>query len=169
MLNGDLIKIHGVLWSYHGSNRLPYMAHCPYDRLELEYPEYMKLKCPECGKTFELPRDYSEDSRFVENKMKALNLQNLKVFDFDGIATPLSEESESDDRYFVVAKLVETKIGKRLIVYAGEKGAKDKTQIFIEPEIKRLAFDQNNIHPSDVFVKLEAQFKDGQKQTMESE
>jgi hypothetical protein len=57
-------------------------------------------------------------------------------------------------------------VGQRLVVYAGEKGRKEKTQVFVEPDIKRLAFDQNDIHPSEVFVKLEATFRDGTQISM---
>jgi hypothetical protein len=35
------------------------------------------------------------------------------------------------------------------------------TQIFVEPEIRRLAFDQKDLHPNDVFTKVEATFIDG--------
>ncbi len=44
-----------------------------------------------------------------------------------------------------------------------KKGEKKKTQIFVEPDIKRLAFDQKDLHPTDVFTKLEATFSDGTK------
>lgn len=44
-----------------------------------------------------------------------------------------------------------------------KKGVKEKTQIFVEPKIKRLAFDQKDLHPTDIFTKLEATFSDGTK------
>ncbi len=110
---------------------------------------------------------FAYEAEFVCNKIEAQKLSGYKVIDFDGIAIPLAAaEDSSDDRYFVIAKLVETKVGKRMVVYAGEKGTSGKVQIFVEPDIKRLAFDQKDTHPSDVFMKLEAQFDDGTTHTI---
>lgn len=89
----------------------------------------------------------------------------MKVLNLDDEAIPLADDKvkTKDGKFFVVANLNESKTGKRLVVYAGEKGKQNKTQIFVEPEIKRLSFDQNDLHPTDVFTKLEATFSDGTK------
>jgi hypothetical protein len=96
-------------------------------------------------------------------KLESRELKNLKVLNLDDEAIPLAEakSKSKDGKYFVTASLVESKVGKRLVVYVGERGQKDKTQIFVEPEIKRVAFDQNNLHPTDIFLKLEGTFVDG--------
>lgn len=167
----NLVKIDGVLWLYEGDFSMPYYAYCPQDRLQLycsgDFDYSTNLSCENCQKNFILPRPYTQESVFVENMMKAKSLQQIKVIDFDNEAIPLAESTDGDETHFVTAKLVNTKVGKRLVVYAGEKGASDKTQIFIEPDIKRLAFDQKDQHPSEVFVKLEAQFEDGTKHSIE--
>jgi hypothetical protein len=54
-------------------------------------------------------------------------------------------------------------------VYAGRRGERDKAQIFIDTENDKITFDQNNIHPSDVFVRLTGEFASGKKTTMESD
>ena len=68
--------------------------------------------------------------------------------------------------FFATATLTKSKVGLRLVVYAGERGSAKKTQIFVEPDIKRLAFDQTNMHPNEVFAELEATFIDGHKASM---
>jgi len=93
----------------------------------------------------------------------------MHFINIDNEATPIAESkvSSKDNRFFVVSRLMESKTGLRLVVYAGEKGKKEKTQIFVEPEIKRLSFDQKDQHPTDVFTKLEAIFSDGTKVSQE--
>ena len=95
----------------------------------------------------------------------------MKFINLDDEAIPIAESkvSSKDNKYFVTAILTESKVGQRLVIYAGEKGKNEKTQIFIEPEIKRLAFDQNDTHPSDVFVVVEGTFKDGTKMSIKNE
>ena len=61
---------------------------------------------------------------------------------------------------------MESKRGLQLVVYAGEKGKTKKAQIIIEPEIKRLAFDQQDLNPNDVFIELKATFEDGSSHTI---
>lgn len=92
----------------------------------------------------------------------------MKVLNLDDEAIPLAESkiSSKDDKFFVTAILTESKVGKRLVVYAGEKGRKEKSQIFIEPEIKRLAFDQKDMHPTEVFLELTGTFDDGSSVTI---
>jgi hypothetical protein len=36
----------------------------------------------------------------------------------------------------------------------------------VEPELKRMSFDQNDSHPNEVFTKVEATFKDGVSTTI---
>ena len=87
----------------------------------------------------------------------------MKVLNLDDEAVPIAESkaSSKDGKFFVTAVMVDSKVGQRVVVYAGEKGRKEKTQIFIEPNIKRLAFDQNDLHPADVFLALDGTFEDG--------
>jgi hypothetical protein len=168
-----LYMIDGVLWRRNASSIVPYLPYCPNDRLELkclgDRDMSKSLVCDECDSRFILPRSYISQSRFVKNKLNAENLKKLKVVDFDDAAVPIAESKDkSDEEYFVTAKLFSTdKVGKRLVVYAGVKGSQEKSQIFLEPEIKRLAFDQADLHPSEIFTKIEATFKDGTKHKIE--
>jgi hypothetical protein len=121
------------------------------------------LSCDECEVLYSIPRSIEDEKRYVSRKLESRDLQNVQVLNIDDEAIPLAKaKAESkDNKYYVKAIFTESKVGHRLIVYAGEKGKPEKTQIFVEPEIKRLAFDQKDINPSEVFIKLEATFEDG--------
>ena len=151
---------------------------CPTHNIRL-YPakiydgEYLDetkhLKCAECPKTHLIPRQLKHERLYVLDKVDSKIFKSMKFINIDDEAVPLAEDKKSskDNKYFVTAILIESKIGKRVVVYAGEKGKSEKTQIFIEPEIRRLAFDQKDLHPTDIFVKLEATFVDNTKSIME--
>ena len=127
------------------------------------------LKCEDCGKLHIIPRKLSSEQQYVIDKVDAKVFKSMKFINLDNEAIPIAEDKKSskDGKYFVTALLTESKTGKRLVVYAGERGKKEKTQIFVEPEIKRLSFDQKDLHPTEVFTKLEATFSDGVKHTLE--
>ncbi len=122
------------------------------------------LKCEDCPKTYELPRDFAKELLYVIDKLDAKIFKGQKFINLDDEALPIAEDKISkNSKYFVTSLLTQSKVGLRLVVYAGKRGASQKTQIFVEPDIKRLAFDQKNLHPTDVFTKLEATFPDGTK------
>lgn len=94
----------------------------------------------------------------------------MKVINLDDEAIPLATkriDNEKVNPFWIEAKLVESKIGKRIVIYAGDKNRKNKTQVFIEPDIKRVSFDQKDHHPMDVFCKVEATFEEGIKASEE--
>lgn len=119
------------------------------------------LKCEECTDLLKLPRSVDMERLYIIDKVDALTFSKAKFINIDGDSISIAEDKQTDDAHFVKAILTDSKVGKRLVVYVGKRGDKDKSQIFVEPEHKRLSFDQNNIHPSDVFTKFEATFRDG--------
>jgi hypothetical protein len=121
------------------------------------------LKCAECNKLIKLPRRFDEEKLYVIDKIDSKAFKTMKTINIDDEAIPLADGKAKNDKYFVTALLTESKVGQRLVVYAGEKGKKEKTQIFVEPGIKRLSFDHNDLNPSEVFLGFEATFKDGTK------
>lgn len=168
--------IDGIKWWIYGSPR-SIQPVCSKHNLRLypfpsKFPASAKfLLCEDCPKMYELPRTYAREKTYVLDKWDAQNFKKMKFINLDDEALPLAEGKAKNDKYFVTAKLTKSKVGERLIVYAGEKGKKSKkerTQVFVEPNIKRLAFDQTDMHPSDVFLKLEATFDDGTKHAIES-
>ncbi len=122
------------------------------------------LKCEDCKKAYKIPRGFASEQKYVIDRLDAQVFKTMKFINLDDQALPIAEHKISkSSKYFVTSVLTKSKVGLRLVVYAGKKGEKEKTQIFVEPEIKRLAFDQANLHPTDVFTKLEATFSDGSK------
>lgn len=166
-----LYKLDGVLWS----DDVTPEPLCPKHRLEMDAysmepadkydPDYDHLRCEECEKDYVIPRDIHAQQTYIRRKLNSFDLKGIKVLNLDDEAIPIVEDkiSSVDKKYFVKALLTKSKVGQRLVIYAGEKGKIGKTQIFVEPEIRRLAFDQNDLHPTDVFLKVEAEFADGTK------
>ena len=163
--------IDGIKWviAEHPRRAIPlcqsdYIVLSPFidDAFDKEY------RCEECGKIFSIPRTCLDEREFILRKLDSKVFRGMKYLNLDDEAIPIAEDKAStkDGKYFVTARLMESKVGKRLVVYAGEKGRKEKTQIFVEPDIKRLAFDQKDLHPTDIFTKIEATFKDKTKATI---
>ena len=175
-MDKSLVKIDGVLWHIAGAKLGDIQPLCPTHRLRLQvYPstlsEYTSvyLECVECDTPFLLPRFIVQERKYVMDKVDSKIFTQMKILNLDDEAVPIAESkvSSKNEKFFVTAILTESKVGQRLVVYAGEKGKKEKTQIFVEPEIKRLAFDQKDTHPSEVFLKLEGTFNDGTTISME--
>lgn len=176
-MNDEFITIDNIRWWV--SNRIPQPL-CPIHNLRLRPLEDIHssrhtfqnlshtLKCEECIKTFIIPRSYSNEKLYVIDKIDAKIFKNQKFINLDDEALPIAEDKiPKNSEYFVTALLTQSKVGKRLVVYAGKRGNEQKTQIFVEPEIRRLAFDQKDLHPPDVFTSLEAVFDDGSKTKIE--
>jgi hypothetical protein len=170
MGDDNLKKIDGVLWQIKTVRVGSMDAICPMCKLRMwPYPEgfniysTVDLKCEDCQKLYRLPRTIADEHQYIIDKLDSKRFKQMKVLNLDDEAIPIAEDKPVSDgsKYFVKAILTNSKIGQRLVVYVGEKGRKEKTQIFVEPEIKRLSFDQNNLHPYDIFLKLEATFEDG--------
>jgi len=168
----DLVKmseysiiIDGVKWyidSFRHVKPLCPKHHLP---LYLEVNDYNEcyLKCEECANSYMFKREFNAQKQYILDKLDSKMFKNMRFINLDDEAIPIAEAkaSSKDNKYFATAVLTESKVGKRLVVYAGEKGKPTKTQIFVEPEIKRLSFDQKDLHPADVFTKLEATFDNG--------
>jgi len=162
--------IDGIKWHVTGRQVQPL---CPKHHLRLYVvggSEYISssLSCEECNTPYRLPRYVYSEKIYILDKLDSKIFKDMKFINLDDEAIPIAESkvSSKDNRYFTTALLTESKVGLRLVVYAGEKGKLHKTQIFVEPDIKRLAFDQKDLHPSDVFVKLEGTFEDGTKSSI---
>jgi len=128
------------------------------------------LRCEDCKKSHRIPRNYEAEQQYVIDRLDAKVFKSMKFINLDDEALPIAKEkiSSKDNKYFVTSLLTKSKTGLRLVVYAGKKGEKKKTQIFVEPDIKRLAFDQKDLHPTEIFTKLEATFKDKTKSILKS-
>lgn len=161
-------RIDGILWylrSYRNHARA--VPLCPNCNLEMSPPNIYKdntdLKCEDCEKKYKLPREFREEEVYALRKIRATAYREMDVLNLDDEAIPLAKDkiSSKNNKYFVKSVLTKSKVGLRLIVYAGEKGKKEKAQIFVEPVTRRLSFDQSNLHPTDIFTKLVATFHEG--------
>lgn len=128
----------------------------------------LKLKCAEGPHEITLPRKFYEEQLYVIDRIDAKTFKGMKIVDLDGELTPIAKEKikSKDGKYFVTSQLMQSKRGLQLVVYAGEKGSSKKTQVFVEPEIKRLAFDQKDLNPTEVFAAVKAIFIDGSSHEM---
>jgi hypothetical protein len=125
-----------------------------------------KLECAEGPHVFEIPREISEEQRYVIDRIDAAAFKVMPVLNMDDEAIPVAREQLKDSGYWILSKVTKSKAGTRLIIWAGDRSKKNKTQLFIEPAIKKLSFDQNDTHPQDVFAKVEVIFDDGDKSSM---
>ena len=171
-MSDEKIILDGVHWHISPSRNIQPL--CPIHNLRLKVYSnnlsYAYLSCAECVEKYYLPREYNAQCEYILDKIDSKIFKNMKTINLDDEAIPLAETKllSKDEKYFVTGLLTKSKVGLRLIVYAGEKGSSEKSQIFVEPEIKRLAFDQKNLHPMDIFAKVEATFKDGTKHILSS-
>ena len=172
----NLILFDGVKWYIPTAAIRDMEALCPKHLLRLStgrLNEYIarSLACEECDEEYIFPkrRSLHEEKEYILNKIDSKVFKKMKFINLDDEAIPMAEIkiSSEDNNYFVTGLLTRSKVGLRLVLYAGEKGSNRKTQIFVEPEIKRLAFDQKDLHPTDIFTKVEAVFEDNTKQSID--
>lgn len=165
--------INGIKWEVPSDRAWRGVsAICPKHNLKLRLYrnnyDSCTMKCPECKDEFEFELEKNELQEYIIDKINSKVLSSTKFINLDDEAIPLAESKDKteDNRYFVTTKLVKSKVGLRLIIYAGEQGKKEKTQIFVEPDIKRVSFDQKDLNPADVFIKVEGIFNDGSSHTI---
>jgi len=132
--------------------------------------EAIKLSCDE-GHEFVLARNFGREESYVLDRLDALVFEKATYIYLDDIAIPVAKDElkDKDSPIWVRAKVTESKSGLRLIVWAGDRSEKSKTQLFVEPEIARLSFDQNDDHPTQVFAKVEATFSNGRRAVIKGE
>ena len=130
-----------------------------------------QLRCLEGPHILNLPMTLGDIRLYIQKKIESKQYADAKLVDLDGLLVPVSKKDKvavEDIDYFVTSQVRNGKRGDQVVIYAGKKGSHDKAQIFIDPKHKKMSFDQNNINPTDVFVKLEATFRDGTKHTIEA-
>lgn len=165
------IILDNIKWYISPSREVQPLCPKHHLRLSLKFnsTNFCRLICEECKEPYELTREFSRQKQYILDKLDSKIFKDMKFINLDDEALPIAEvklDSKNNPDYFVTGLLTKSKVGLRLVIYAGKKGSSEKSQIFVEPEIRRLAFDQKDLHPSDVFTKVEATFKDGVKQVI---
>ncbi len=137
--------------------------HGPYSRGEYKY------ECIRCDFKIILAKDITELGKDVLGVLESYEYQDAEIVNIDGDLIRVFREEKNDDNYWVDVKISKNKKNEvQLMVLAGNKENKDKTQLFFDPNIEKISFDQNNDHPSDVFVKVVGIFKNSKSEISSS-
>lgn len=170
-----LIKAFGVWWRFGYIPSLdfgseyglegPFCLNC-YCTLELELHYSGKsytVKCQNCSKTYEFNLGQYALRKKAEDLYNAKSRSLQDKVSLDEPPTRVSVR-DSDESYFIAAKIGQ-KDGKRVgVVYFGEKNDKqskeDYSQIFIDLDDEQLRFDKSNKHPKEILLKFRAEFPD---------
>jgi hypothetical protein len=168
MKDTNLFKSFGVLWKsfrrQNGELSLENSPFCPTDGCRTELGSTGQgWYCLHCKKYYPyINSTCSEDQKQSILKLQGFEIKDWEVYSLDLPPTKISAR-DSDNNYWIEARITE-KAGRKLgVVYFGEKkGAqktKDYSQFFIELEKEEIRFDINNQHPSDLLAKLTVEFK----------
>jgi hypothetical protein len=119
--------------------------------------------CPDCSFEYRFALPFNTAKQDVARLLDAKKYQKMEIIDIDGIGTPVLKKkvSTKDDTFFASIQINESKRGPQLVIYAGKKDLKSKSQIFITPETKKMSFDHKDVKPTDIFTKVTAEFDDG--------
>lgn len=185
-MNAEIVRIDSIKWWITQSTtgiRLP-IPLCPQHNLKLtpipgqylyagRYVNKLPstaivMQCAEGPHSHKIPREYDDEKKYVLDKIDALTFAGMSVLNLDDEAIPVAKENLKESQYWVKSKVTKSKSGDRLIIWAGSRSKGNKTQLFIEPELKRLSFDQNDDHPLEVFAKVEAVFANGATTSIET-
>ena len=95
----------------------------------------------------------------------SLKYKDAEIINIDGELIRVQRKEIKDKDYWIDVKMSKNKKDElQLMILAGSKKSKDKIQLFIDPQNERLAFDQNNEHPSKIFTKVIGIFKNSKSE-----
>ena len=167
-----MYRFDGLLWDYSQRKALCPAPNCFYE-LEQEYyfenGDQTIYKCIKCEFKTTLNGTFYEKLNYVQKILESHEYKNSEIINLDGDSIRVSRQQIDDFDYWADVKISKNKKGQiQLMVLAGSKKENDKAQLFIEPKNERLSFDQNNLHPKEVFVRVDAVFK-GSKHSIKSD
>lgn len=119
--------------------------------------------CPNCQDSeIHLGVSYKIAKSDIESIIASGKYKKAEIIDIDGVHTPVLKKKvkSQNNKYFASVQINESKRGPQLVIYAGKRGHKAKTQIFVTPETKKMSFDHKDIQPTEIFTKVTAQFDD---------
>ena len=169
MEEGKIYIVNGNHWAREGKELF---ILCPDDRTPMrdEKNQFVSVfdqasiaTCPVCAYRIDFPFPFATAKKDVARIMLAKKYKDADIVDIDGVNTPVLKKkvASKDDKYFASVQINESKRGPQLVIYAGKKGAKEKAQIFVTPETKKMSFDHKDVKPTDIFAKVTAEFTDG--------
>ena len=119
-----------------------------------------KYDCPRCDFKITLDKSIEEKASDLLDIIESQKYKDAEIISIDGELIRIQREEQKDNNYWVDVKLSKNKKGQvQLMVLAGHKTEKTKTQLFLDSAKEKLTFDQNNHHPSEVFEQVVATFK----------
>lgn len=133
------------------------------DPFRLVIDQSSEVTCPDCNFEYSFNAPFQTVKQDVARLLDAKKYQKMEIIDIDGMGTPILKKkvTTKDGNFFASVQINESKRGPQLVIYAGKKGLKAKSQIFITPETKKMSFDHKDIKPTDIFTKVTAEFDDG--------
>lgn len=165
----------GIHWeeNYDINHNPDPVAHCPKQKCNCilrkskepyALGEY-KYFCIKCGYKITLNKSIEEKGIDFMDVFLSQEYKNAEIVNIDGELIRIQKQEQRDNDYWIEAKLSKNKKGQvQLMILAGSKKQKDKTQLFLDPSTERLAFDQNNDHPRKIFTKVTATFKNSKSE-----
>lgn len=158
-----LYRFEGLLWDTSKNKALCPAPNCFCELEDFEDDDlkYYTYKCIRCEFEITSNRSIYGSSLIVEKILNSDQYKNSEIINLDGDSIRVSRQQIDDFDYWADVKISKNKKGQiQLMVLAGSKKENDKAQLFIEPKNEKLSFDQNNLHPKEVFVRVDAIFRD---------
>ncbi len=165
----------GLLWNidYDINGNPDPFALCPKQKCrcklkkfgETYYKGEYQYRCIKCDFKITLNKSVKDKAIDFLDVIDSLKYKDAEIINIDGELIRVQRAGKEDEDYWIDAKISKNKKGElQLMVLAGSKKNKDKTQLFLEPKNERLAFDQNNDHPSRIFTKVIGIFKNSKSE-----
>lgn len=136
-------------------------CNCKLVKSKEEYSrgEY-KYYCPKCDFKITLNKSVEDKASELAPIIESEKFKDAEIINIDGELIKVLSEYHDETDYWVEVKISKNKKEEvQLMILAGNRLLKNKTQLFLEPKNEKLTFDQNNDHPSKIFTKVTAQFK----------
>jgi hypothetical protein len=174
--NIQLYVWHGLHWDIeYDINGNPYSQTplCPKQkcncRIIKDVGDYKEgeyhYRCNQCDFQITLKKKIEDVASDLLEIVESQKYKGAEIINIDGELIRVQREEATDNDYWVDVKLSKGKKGGvQLMVLAGSKNSKDKAQLFLDPKNERLAFDQNNDHPSKIFAKVVGIFKNSKSE-----
>lgn len=166
-----LYRWAGILWNINSvfNEHVDFDALCPKNdcRCKLREGEisFNRLSyiyyCFKCGFTIILSSSIEEKAKDLADILESKKFSDAEIINIDGELVKVQRKQIKDADYWIDVKISKNKKEEvQLMVLAGSKKEKDKTQLFVDPKNERLSFDQNDDHPRKIFSKVIAIFKE---------
>jgi hypothetical protein len=119
-----------------------------------------KYCCVRCDFKITLNKSIEDKAIDLLDIVESQKYKDAEIINLDGELIRIQREQIADSDYWVNVTISKNKKDEvQLMVLAGSKSDKNKTQLFLDPKSERLSFDQNDDHPREVFSKVTATFR----------